>query len=107
MIDKLNKNITGILQSDEYHTDVGSSPFKLNHDTILENSNLEIWTNSGQSGTQLTKGTDFVLDTKLTELSNEAANDVYQKIDVINSTYQSVALFFTYDTVGDFIEAED
>jgi len=107
MADRIDKNLTGVLVSDEKHTDVGSGVFELDHDTILDNAKLEVWTGSGKTGTQLTQGTDFVLDTKISDLSSEAGTEIYRYIEVTNATYQSGDVYFTYDTAGDFVEAED
>ena len=106
-VDLINKDLSGVLIEDEKYTDVGSGVFQLNHDTILDSSNLEVWTGENKSGTQLSEGTDFALDTKIDVLSKEAVNDVYRYIEVINSDYESGELYFTYDTVGDFVQAED
>ncbi|MGM0409179.1 MAG: hypothetical protein ACQEQF_00335 [Bacillota bacterium] len=107
MADKLNKDINGISQFNELHSNVGSTAFGLDHDTILEDTNLDVWTGPSKTGTQLTKGTDYILDTKITDLSSEAANDVYRYIKIINPTYETGDLYFFYYTVGDFVEAED
>jgi hypothetical protein len=106
-VDLYNKNLNGILINDEHKQDVGVSIFELDHDTILESGNFEIWTGSGKTGTELIKGSDYALDTKIDLLSNEAPFDVYRYIRLINSSYQSGDLYITYDTVGDFVQAND
>jgi len=107
IIQKLNKNLTGHDISDEVHSDVGSSAFELDHDTFFAGSDLEIWTGAGGTGTQLVEDTDYSVSGQDSDLSTEAGKDVYTLITVINGTYQSGDLYFTYKTLGDYVEAAD
>lgn len=107
VIDKLDKNLTGTAISDEIHEDVGASAFNLDHDTFFGSTDLEIWTGPGKTGTQLTETTDYTLGGEDTRLTSEAGKSVYTQVTVTNGTYQSGTLYFTYKTVGDYVEAED
>ena len=99
---KLNFNATGTQITNESHSDVGASEFVLEHGLFLA-SGFAVT----KSGAPLTYGTDFILTTINERLRTEAGITAYQKIKVLNVTYQTGELIFTYKAVGDFIEAED
>ena len=86
--DKLNISYSGYSINDEIHTDVGSDTFQLNHDTILANGqfanseNISIWTDSGQTGTQLIEGTDYEFVNEDTDLSSEVTGNIYINLQV-------------------------
>lgn len=106
-VDLLNKNIDGIAIINEKHENINSNIFELDHDTILDNNNLEIWTGSNKTGEKLIKGSDYQLDTKINTLSQEANFDVYRYVRILNLNYQNIDLYATYDTAGDFVQAND
>lgn len=102
---KINFNASGEQMTDEIHSDVGASEFSLDHSVFLQSGFL---CSRLSGGTQpLTYGVDYILTSINERLRTEAGIVTYQKVKVLNATYQSGALYFTYKAVADFIEAED
>ncbi|HEX3047191.1 MAG TPA: hypothetical protein VHY08_20725, partial [Bacillota bacterium] len=105
--DKINEILTGTLISDEKHKDAGTKVFCLNHDTFWGGSDLEIWTGSNKTGTQLIQDTDYILGNEDINLSDSSEKAVYTTVNVINASFQSGTLYFTYYTLGDYTQAKD
>lgn len=102
---KINFNASGEQMTDEVHSDVGAGEFSLDHSVFLQSGFL---CSRLSGGTQpLTYGVDYILTSINERLRTEAGIVTYQKVKVLNATYQSGALYFTYKAVADFIEAED
>jgi hypothetical protein len=104
---KYNQDFSGIAVADEIINRASSTAAALVHDTILDDSSIEIWTGAGGTGTQLTEGTDFELDDLDATLTAEAGSDIYLSLAIINGTYHSTDLYVSYKTVGDFNDAGD
>jgi microcystin-dependent protein len=104
---KYNQDFSGIAVTDEIINRASSTAAALVHDTILDDSSIEIWTGAGGTGTQLTEGTDFELDDLDATLTAEAGSDIYLTLAIINGTYHSTNLYVSYKTVGDFNDAGD
>ena len=104
---KYNQDFSGIAVADEIINRASSTAAALVHDTILDDSSIEIWTGAGGTGTQLTEGTDFDLADLDATLTAEAGSDIYLSLAIINGTYHSTDLYVSYKTVGDFNEAGD
>ena len=83
--------------SREEYTDVGSSAFQLGTAarTFGIDTDFEIWT-SASGGTQLTEGADYELLTKNNLLSSKLGFDVKTRVRILNATYQTGSIFFTY-----------
>lgn len=102
---KINFNASGEQMTDEVHSDVGAGEFSLDHSVFLQSGFL---CSRLSGGTQpLTYGVDYILTSINERLRTEAGLTSYQKVKVLNATYQTGALYFTYKAVADFIEAED
>jgi len=102
---KINFNASGEQMTNEVHSDVGAGEFSLDHSVFLQSGFL---CSRLSGGTQpLTYGVDYILTSINERLRTEAGLTCYQKVKVLNATYQSGALYFTYKAVADFIEAED
>ncbi|HEX3047200.1 MAG TPA: hypothetical protein VHY08_20770 [Bacillota bacterium] len=106
-MDRLNKDLDGIQITDELHNNIGIGALHLNHDTFFGGTDMVIRTASEGNGTLLFINTDFTLEDENSRLSSEAGKAVYTSIRIINPSYQTGDLFFTYKTVGDFVEASD
>jgi hypothetical protein len=107
---KLNKDFNGIQIADELHNTGGTGIAPLEHDTFWIGANFEVWTGPGQTGTELSQGADYVFYDKDFTLSmpppTGSGQDVYTRVEIL-PPYQSVDLYFTYKTVGDYADAED
>lgn len=104
---KLNKKIAGTPITDELHTSVGADYSSLDHDTFFGSTDMVIRTASGGGGTRLVENTDYTLHDEDTTLTADCSKTVYTTYKIINPTYQTVDLYFTYKSVGDYTEAED
>lgn len=104
---KYNQDFSGIQIDDEIINRTSSDAIALAHDTILDDSSIELWTGAGGTGTQLTQGTDFTLNDLDTDLTTEAGADIYLTLAVINGTYHSTNIYVSYKTVGDFNDSAD
>jgi hypothetical protein len=104
---KYNQDFSGIAIADEIINRASSTAAALVHDTILDDSSIEIWTGAGGTGTQLAEGTDFELDDLDADLTAEAGSDIYLTLAIINGTYHSTDLYVSYKTVGDFNDSAD
>lgn len=96
-MDKLNYLNTGTLISDEAITVTGSAQY-LAHDCW---NNLELWTGEGGTGTQLTVDTDYTIS------GYDAYNHGYNTVAVINAAYEDETLYATYESLGDYVDADD
>jgi hypothetical protein len=106
-MDRLNKDLDGIQITDELHGNIGIGALHLNHDTFFGGTDMVIRTASEGNGTLLFVNTDYTLEDENSRLSSEAGKSVYTSLRIINPSYQTGDLFFTYKTVGDFVEAAD
>jgi hypothetical protein len=104
---KYNQDFSGIAIADEIINRASSTAAALVHDTILDDSSIEIWTGAGGTGTQLTEGVDFTLNDIDSDLTTEAGADIYLTMAIINGTYHSTDIYVSYKTVGDFNDAAD
>lgn len=110
-IPKIEKNIAGTSFLDELHTNVGASPFNINHDYFWGSTDFEIWTAAGKTGTQLIDGVDYTLSgsggTKAAVLSTESGKTVYTTVTIITAGYQTGNLYFNGYYIGDDNKYED
>jgi hypothetical protein len=106
-MDRLNKDLDGIQIIDELHSNIGIGTLQLNHDTFFGGTDLIIRTAPEGNGTLLFIDTDYTLQDQNTRLSSEAGKPVYTSFKITNPNYQTGDLYFTYKTVGDFVEAAD
>lgn len=108
---KINLDLTAAastnLITDEVQTDVGASAFNLNHDFFYGGTELDIWTGSGSTGTQLVEDTDYTLGGINDNLTSRAGRNVYTTVTVTNATYQTGDLYFTYQATADYVDARD
>jgi len=109
----LNWNSAGVLISDEPVYGIDANPVHLLHDTLYNHTGhkIEIYTAAAKGGTKLTEGTDYSVGDEDTDLTAEAGNPVYQTVTILNSAYHEATLggplYFYYETVGDYVDAED
>ena len=96
-MDKLNYLDTGTLISDEAITVTGSAQY-LAHDCW---NDLELWTGASKTGTQLTLDTDYTIS------GYDAYNHGYNTVAVINAAYEDETLYATYESLGDYVDADD
>ncbi|HPM21865.1 MAG TPA: hypothetical protein PLY35_11525, partial [Thermotogota bacterium] len=96
-MDKLNYIDTGTLISDEAITVTGSDQY-LTHDCW---NDLELWTGESKTGTQLTVDTDYTLG------GYDAYNHGYNTVAVTNAAYDGETLYATYESLGDYVDADD
>lgn len=114
MARKMNLDLAGVVYSDEVHSDVGASAFVLDHDFFTQ-VDLVIRTAAAGGGTLLVEDTDYQLSEESTDdagkgtsgLSTRVGSSVYHKIQVINATYQTGALYFSGKYVADSADAGD
>lgn len=102
---KLNLNANGYQINDEAHYDVGGSKFILDHDLLMGGPNMEVWTGYGKTGIKLSENGDYYLEDEDTNLSPLVGTTVYTTIRIANAAYQTGPLFFTYKTIGDYIDS--
>ncbi len=105
--DKIDLNLTGLVFTDELHTDVGVSAFELDHDWFWGGADLAIRTASGGGGTLLEEGTHYLLSVEDADLTARSGKTVYGKVQIIDATYQSGDLYFSGKYIADSIEASD
>jgi hypothetical protein len=111
---KMNLDLTGVTFSDEVHSDVGASAFVLDHDWFTE-EDLVIRTAAAGGGTLLVLDTDYQLSEESTDdatkgiagLSTRTAKSVYHKVQIINASYQTGALYFSGKYIADSADADD
>lgn len=106
-IPKINLTLTGHPVVDEKWSDVGAGVLLLGHDAFFGNADMEIYTGPGKTGTKLTETTDYVLLNEDADLTAKAGQTVYTAIQIVNATYQSGALYFTYKAVADYAAIDD
>lgn len=106
-IPKINLTLTGHPVADEKWSNVGAGVLLLGHDAFFGNNDMEIYTGPGKTGTKLTETTDYVLLNEDTDLSDKAGQAVYTAIQIVNATYQSGELYFTYKAVADYAAIDD
>jgi len=87
---------TGEVISDEIIVANTSEDQFLSHDTIFD---VEVWSGSGKTGTQLVSGTDYSL------VLPDSFNSVYNGIRFITNNGNS--FYITYKTKGDYVDADD
>lgn len=87
---------TGEVISDETIVANTSEDQFLSHDTIFD---VEVWSGSGKTGTQLVSGTDYSL------VLPDSFNSVYNGIRFITNNGNS--FYITYKTKGDYVDADD
>lgn len=108
---KVNLDLTATaaenLISDELHNNVGAAAFNLDHDFFYGGTELEIWTGTGKSGTQLIENTDYTLAGIDSNLTARAGRNVYTTVTIDNVTYQTGNLYFTYQATADYVDADD
>ena len=92
---------------DELYTDVGTGEFSLEHDMFFVGAALEIWTGAGGTGSQLSLTTDYTLHGLNESLTRRANRDVYQRLKIVNATYQTGDLYVSYWACADYITSED
>jgi hypothetical protein len=68
---------------------------------------MEIYTGPGKTGTKLTETTDYVLLNEDADLTAKAGVAVYTALQIVNATYQSGALYFTYKAIADYAAIDD
>ncbi len=93
--------------ADEQYTNVGSSSFQLGEGSrsFKGGADMVIRTASGGGGTLLVENTDYTVDGVDQQLSSNAGYTVYNRITIINPTYQTGDLFFTYEAVHSYTDA--
>ena len=106
-IPKINLTLAGQAVTDELWSDVGAGVLLLGHDAFFGNSEMEIYTGPGKTGTKLTETTDYVLLNEDADLTARAGAAVYTAIQIVNATYQSGALYFTYKAIADYAAIDD
>ena len=106
-IPKINLTLAGQAVTDELWSDVGAGVLLLGHDAFFGNSEMEIYTGPGKTGTKLTETTDYVLLNEDADLTAKAGATVYTALQIVNATYQSGALYFTYKAVADYAAVDD
>jgi len=106
-IPKINLTLAGQAVTDELWSDVGAGVLLLGHDAFFGNSEMEIYTGAGKAGTKLTETTDYVLLNEDADLTAKAGQTVYTAIQIVNATYQSGTLYFTYKAVADYAATDD
>ncbi len=104
---KLDKNLVGTQQTDEFHNSLGAGFYSLDHDTFFGGADLDIYTAPASGGVHLIEDTHYTLHDEDTDLTTETGITVYTTLKIIDPTYQAVDLYFTYKTVGDYNEAVD
>ena len=92
--------------TDEVINRADTASFALEHDTFFEES-FEIWTAQGQSGTKLTKGTDYELSNLNQQLTNAAGKNIYTRLAITNLDYLNQDIYVNYTTLGDFTTFDD
>jgi len=133
MSNRIEINLTGTTFTDEVHYDCGATAFKLSeldgypdpienlgHDWF-DKENLVIRTASGGGGTLLAEGAgnDYLLSEESTDVGDiyglstrvtaavGSTRTIYSKIQIINATYQTGALYFSGKYYADDNSAED
>ena len=106
-IPKINLTLAGQAVTDELWSDVGAGVLLLGHDAFFGNSDMEVYTGPGKTGTKLTETTDYVLLNEDADLTARAGAAVYTAIQIVNATYQSGALYFTYKAIADYAAIDD
>jgi len=108
---KVNLDLTAAaaenLISDELKNNVGAAAFNLDHDFFYGDTELEIWTGAGKTGTQLEEDTDYTLAGIDANLTARAGRNVYTTVTIDNVTYQTGDLYFTYQAAADYVDADD
>ena len=106
-IPKINLTLAGQAVTDELWSDVGAGVLLLGHDAFFGNSDMEVYTGPGKTGTKLTETTDYVLLNEDADLTAKAGVAVYTALQIVNATYQSGALYFTYKAIADYAAIDD
>jgi len=104
---KYDKNLAGILVTDELHNSLGAGNYNLIHDTFFGGTYFDIYTAAASGGTHLIENTHYTLHDEDTDLTTEAGRTVFTAVKIIDPTYQACDLYFTYNTIGDYNEAAD
>ncbi|MDH4127362.1 MAG: hypothetical protein OEV44_01315 [Spirochaetota bacterium] len=99
---------TLITIEDELKSNVGSSKYTLGNLALFKgNSDFEIWTGIGRTGTKLIESTDYIIS----DIDNRATGllgfNLYTKVIIINATYQTGNLYHYYKQYGNYVNAED
>ena len=106
-IQKIDLTNIGALVSDESYNNFGASARHLRHDWFID-TDFAIWTGPGATGTELTVNTDYALSSRATSAVEAAVGlPVYEKLTILNATYQTGLVYITYKVVRDVIEATD
>jgi hypothetical protein len=107
---KMDINLSGDTFTDELHSDVGSSAFRIDHEWFID---LSINIAGGGEGTELQLGIDYVLSVEATDLSKRVTDklgeskQVWGKVQIINATYQTGDLYFSGKYIADSVENAD
>lgn len=88
--------------TDEFHENVGSSPFNLDKGAFLGGANVTIRTGQDGGGTLLTETTDYTIGGEDTALTTKVGSSVYTTIEVTNVAYQATSLFIAYKVVASY-----
>src|SRR6056297_878314 len=106
----LDFSTTNTQITDEVVNVSDSNPINLDHDTFYNKTGklVEIYTASGEGGTQLTEGTDYDIGGAYSDgdLPESISPDVaYSNISITNATYHDTDLYVNYYPLGDIINA--
>src|SRR6056297_2998945 len=106
----LDFSTTNTQITDEVVNVSDSNPINLDHDTFYNKTGklVEIYTASGEGGTQLTEGTDYDIGGAYSDgdLPESISPDVaYSNISITNATYHDTDLYVSYYPLGDILSA--
>lgn len=93
--------------TDELYNSVGAGENILgDQKRAFRGSTLVIRTASGGGGTLLVETTDYDLVNEDTALTADAGFEVYTGYQVTNAAFQAVDLYFSYDVIGTYTDAD-
>lgn len=105
---RYNKNIgSPAVITDELYTSTGSGENILGDQArAFKGSTLVIRTASGGGGTLLVEDTDYDLVNQDSDLTIDAGFPIYAGYQITNVTYQTGNLYFSYDVIGTYTDAD-
>ena len=90
--------------TDEVYTNVGSDSFQLGTvKRAFTEDNFQI-EDADSGGNILIKDVDYELLEKDTYYTTQEGEDIYTKVKILNSFYQTGSLYITYDCIGSYID---